>query len=163
MSFAWSLSALAAGQGSSSTAITVADAAQAHSASSATASSDVNVTAADAAQAHSASSPTASSDVNVTAADLWWWQLCVQTTNTVFSGTRTYVDLAFGDATNKELIQRQMIVNTANEDMADVWRTNLSLPDCYRPVPAGSTLYVRGRAGAAPETGWNANAIGIGG
>lgn len=101
--------------------------------------------------------------LGTTAKNLWWWQLCPQVSNGTITTLFTYVDLAVGDATNKDIIQRQMISSTTSEMINDVFQANLFWPSCYRPVAAGSTLYVRGRCSAAPDTGWNAVAIGVGG
>lgn len=94
---------------------------------------------------------------------MWWWQLAVQTSNGTTTALTTYVDLAFGDATNKVIIQRQMFGSNTVEQNTDLWKSNLCWMDSYRKVPGGSTLYVRGRCSGAPDTGWNAVAIGIGG
>jgi hypothetical protein len=75
----------------------------------------------------------------------------------------TYVDLAFGDATNKNVIQRQLFIEISTEVMADVLKQNLCWLNCYQRVPAGSNIYVRGRCSAAPTATWNAVAIGVGG
>lgn len=98
-----------------------------------------------------------------TTRDLWWWQLCAQITNATVSSTFVYVDLAYGDASNKVLIQRQKFLTTTGETANDVVKSNLCWLDCYKPVPSGSNIYVRGRGIAAAVTGWNAVAIGIGG
>lgn len=101
--------------------------------------------------------------LGTTANDMWWWQLAAQASNGTLSALQTYVDLAYGDATNKVVIQRQLILTDTLEDVGDMVASNLSWLDCYRFVPAGSTLYVRGRCSGAPNTGWNAVAIGVGG
>jgi len=94
---------------------------------------------------------------------LWWWQLCVQVSNGTLTALNTYVDLAFGDATNKIIISRLVFYTSTLEAAADSFKLNLALPSCFMRVPGGSTLYVRGRCSAAPNTGWNAVAVGIGG
>jgi len=94
---------------------------------------------------------------------LWWWQLGVQLSNATSSGNPCYVDLAYGDATNKFQITRLFIYTGTTEASADSFKCNLALPNCFKPVPGGSTIYVRGRCSAAPDSGWNAVAIGIGG
>ena len=102
--------------------------------------------------------------LGTTARDLWWWQLGVQITNTVITNTLfAYVDLAFGDGSNKHIIQRDMFTLGSSETIASAMRTNLTWLSCYRPVPAGATIYVRGRSNAAPNSGWNAVAVGVGG
>lgn len=101
--------------------------------------------------------------LGTTTQDLWWWQLAAQASNATITGLNTYIDLAYGDATNKVVIQRQQHVGSTTELSADLLKSNLLWIDCYKAVPAGSTLYVRGRCQSAPDTGWNAVAIGIGG
>jgi hypothetical protein len=101
--------------------------------------------------------------LGTTSNDLWWWQLGVQVANTTVTALRTYVDLAFGDATNKSVIMRQMIQTTTGEEVFDFMRANLVWLDAFRPVPSGATMYVRGRCSGAPDTGYSALAVGIGG
>lgn len=102
--------------------------------------------------------------LGTTTSALWWWQLCVQLSSAAMTGNLiTYVDLAFGDATNKVIIQREMFVQTSLESVGPCVVSNLAFPAGYRPVPGGSTIYVRGRCSAAPDSGWNAVAVGIGG
>jgi hypothetical protein len=103
-------------------------------------------------------------NVGTTVKDMWWWQLCVQLSSTAYTGIRgTYVDLAYGDATNKFPFHRGLYVEDALEALVNVWRSNLQYANCYMPLPGGSNLYVRGRSSAAPTTTWNATVIGIGG
>lgn len=92
---------------------------------------------------------------------MWFWQLGIQIDDaTMTANAATYVELAFGDATNKLTILRRMICSTSGEEIADV----LGIGDyAYCPVPAGSTLYVRGRCNATPDSNYNALAVGIGG
>jgi len=101
--------------------------------------------------------------LGTTAKAMWWWQLCTQVTNATVTAEYCYVDLAYGDASNKHIITRQMLGGTTAEFSSDIFTHNLSFVECYRPVPAGATLYVRGRANNAPDTGYNAVAVGIGG
>jgi hypothetical protein len=78
-------------------------------------------------------------------------------------GNGCYVDLAYGDATNKVIIRRQYFLSdTGPKRWPNAFGTNL-LFDSYKPVPAGATLYVRGRCSTTPDSNWNAVAIGIGG
>lgn len=101
--------------------------------------------------------------LGTTTQDMWWFQLAVQINNTAILAQYCYVDLAYGDASNKILIQRQMTFGGTAEIFGDALSSNLLWLDAYRHIPAGATLYVRGRNSGAPETGWNAVAIGIGG
>ncbi len=102
--------------------------------------------------------------LGTTARDLWWWQLGAQLSSAAMTSSRfTYVDLAFGDATNKIIIQRQLFGQASLENACDAIKENLNWLNCYRPVPAGGTLYVRGRGNTTVTSGWNAVAIGMGG
>jgi hypothetical protein len=100
--------------------------------------------------------------LGTTVLPLWWWQLGVQIDNTTITALLTYVDLAFGDATNKHIINRVMLNLTTVETIGHAFPGNLNLFNCYCPVPAGATMYVRGRCSGAPVTGYNAVAVGFG-
>jgi hypothetical protein len=100
--------------------------------------------------------------LGTTTRDLWWWQLGVSVSDATMSFTGCYVDLAYGDATNKVIIRRGFYGTDGSEMLAECFGTNL-LFDSYKPVPAGATLYVRGRCSTTPDSNWNAVAIGIGG
>jgi hypothetical protein len=101
--------------------------------------------------------------LGTTAKPLWWWQLAYQMNNGVITAEYTYIDLAWGDASNKHIITRQVHGGLTTESLGDLQGANLCMFEAYQPVPAGATLYVRGRADSAPDTGYNAVAIGIGG
>lgn len=101
--------------------------------------------------------------LGTTSQDMWWWQLGYQVSNTVITAITTYIDLAYGDATNKITIQRQMHLGSTSELIGDRMGANMNAAECTCYVPGGSTLYVRGRAQSAPDTGFNAVAIGVGG
>lgn len=94
---------------------------------------------------------------------MWWWQLGYGISNTTITGEMTYIDLAYGDGSNKVTIMRQFHTGNTGEGVADHVGANLNFLECYCPVPAGATIYVRGRCNNAPDTGYTAVAIGIGG
>lgn len=94
---------------------------------------------------------------------LWWWQLAYQVDNATITAEYTYIDLAYGDGSNKHQITRLMHGGNTSEQIGDSMKTNLIFPECYCPVPAGATLYVRGRCNNAPDSGYNAVAVGFGG
>ena len=76
----------------------------------------------------------------------------------------TTFDLAYGDATNKEIILEDVTIGfygTA-EIKASTLRGRSMVNNC-RPVPAGSTIYARARCSTAPTATYNCTAIGIGG
>jgi len=100
--------------------------------------------------------------LGTTVKEMWWWQLGYQVSNATITAEYTYIELAFGDGSNKHTILRAMHGGTTAELCGDLFASNKS-PACYCPVPAGATIYIRGRCNNAPDTGYNAVAIGIGG
>jgi hypothetical protein len=102
-------------------------------------------------------------DLGTTVKAMWWWQLCYQISNTVITAEYTYIDLAYGDATNKHLMIRRMHGGTTGETVGTAINGNLHHYEAYCPVPAGAHLYIRGRCLNAPDTGYNGVAVGIGG
>ncbi len=102
-------------------------------------------------------------DMGAVTRPLWWWQLGYQIDNGTITAEYTYLDVAFGDASNKNLIYRIMHAGTTSETCGVIGQSNLLSFAAYRPVPAGANIYVRGRANNAPDTGYNATVVGIGG
>jgi len=98
--------------------------------------------------------------LGTTTNDLWWWQLCMQVDNATTTALNYYIDLAFGDDTNKHMIieDHVFIIPSTVEIVTD----SLEM-FCYREVPAGSTIYIRGSCSGTAVTGFNGVAIGIGG
>jgi hypothetical protein len=74
-----------------------------------------------------------------------------------------HVDLAYGDATNPiPIIQNLfMFYGGTTEDQRQA--NYQAMLEGFCEVPAGETLYVRGWSDAAPPSGYNAVAVGIGG
>jgi hypothetical protein len=90
----------------------------------------------------------------------WWWQIGVDINAGTITAQYTHVDLAVGDGSNYDIIIENYpiyIYGTAEIIVRDVALTG------YWEVPAGSTLYVRGRCSTTITSGYNARAIGIGG
>jgi len=102
-------------------------------------------------------------DLGAVSAPLWWWQVGWQIDNGTITAEYTYVDVAFGDATNKHNIFRVMHMGTTGESVGSNLQTQLLMCAAYKPVPAGAHIYIRGRCLNAPDTGYNATVIGIGG
>ncbi len=102
-------------------------------------------------------------DLGTTVRDLWWWQIGYGISNGTITAEYTYIELAWGDASNKHTIMKIMHSGTTNETCGAATQTNLLMWAAYQPVPAGSHIYVRGRTNNAPDTGYHAVAIGIGG
>lgn len=101
--------------------------------------------------------------LGTTAKPMWWWQLCHQVSNLNITAEYTYIDLAYGDASNKHIIMRAIHGGLTTESVGELLGANLNMFDAYCPVPGGSNIYIRGRCQNAPDTGYNAVAVGIGG
>jgi hypothetical protein len=101
--------------------------------------------------------------LGTTTNDLWWWQLGTQASSATYSSTQTIVELAYGDGSNKHFITKVATIQSGSEIMYPAIDLSHFIPSAYRPVPGGSTIYVRGQCSGAPASGWNATAIGIGG
>lgn len=102
-------------------------------------------------------------DLGATARNLWWWQLGYTIDNATVTAEYTYVEVAFGDASNKTTIFKIMHGGTTGETCGLAAQTQLLWPVAYCPVAAGSHIYVRGRCNNAPDTGYSATVLGIGG
>lgn len=102
--------------------------------------------------------------IGTTTKDLWHWQLGMQLSNGTITAQYTTFDLAYGDATNKEIILADVTIGfygTAEIKASTLRGRNLIR--AQRKVPAGSTMYVRARCSTAPTATYNCTAIGIGG
>jgi hypothetical protein len=96
-----------------------------------------------------------------TTRELWWWQIGYQISNGTITSETTYIEIAYGDATNKHVICRLQHIGNTNEYCGNVMPVQLI--ESYCRVPAGSNLYIRGRCNNAPDTGYNGVAVGVGG
>jgi hypothetical protein len=94
---------------------------------------------------------------------LWWWQIAHQVNNATVTAEYTFIDLAYGDGSNKHIIMRDMHAGTTAEKVGRAFASNNNFFECYAPVPAGATIYARMKCNNAPDTGYNMVAIGIGG
>ena len=102
-------------------------------------------------------------DLGATTKPLWWWQLGYQIDNGTITAEYTYIELAFGDGSNKQQIFRVMHGGTTAETCGLAMQTSMLGIAAYCPVKAGEHIYVRGRCNNAPDSGYNAVAVGIGG
>ena len=93
----------------------------------------------------------------------WWWQLAFQVSNAAMTAEYCVIELAHGDASNKHLMIKLLKCNLTTEATGVPVNGNIDYGSCYWPLPAGTNIYVRGKADSAPDTGYNAVAIGIGG
>lgn len=101
--------------------------------------------------------------LGTTSKDLWWWQIGYQVENAAITAEYTYIEIAFGDASNKHIICERMHQGTTSEQTGTIYNPQLLWHEAYCPVPAGSNIYIRGRCLNAPDTGYTGVAIGIGG
>lgn len=102
--------------------------------------------------------------LGTTTNDLWHWQLGIQLSNATITVQYTTFDLAYGDATNKEIILEDVTIGFYGT--AEIKASTLrgrSIANNIRYVPAGSTIYARARCSVAPTATYNCTAIGIGG
>lgn len=102
-------------------------------------------------------------DLGATTRDMWWWQVGYVVANGTVTAEYTYIEVAFGDASNKDTIFKVMHGGTTGETCGLAAQTQLLWPVAYCPVKAGEHIYVRGRANNAPDTGYSATVVGIGG
>lgn len=102
-------------------------------------------------------------DLGATTQDLWHWQLGYQINNGTITAEYTYIEVAFGDATNKTTIFKMMHGGTTGETCGLAAQTHLLSIAAFCPVKAGEHIYVRGRCNNAPDTGYQATVTGIGG
>lgn len=102
-------------------------------------------------------------DLGATSSILWWWQMGHQVNNATITAEYAFLELAYGDATNKVQILKVMHVGTTSETCGLAAQTSLLACVAYQPVPAGAHIYVRARCNNAPDTGYNVSVVGIGG
>lgn len=93
----------------------------------------------------------------------WWWQLGYQIDNAAITAEYTYIELAYGDASNKDTIFKVMHGGTTGETCGLAAQTSLLACAAFTRVPVGQNIYVRMRCNNAPDTGYNVTVIGIGG
>lgn len=102
-------------------------------------------------------------DLGATTNDMWWWQLGVQCQNATITALQTRVQLAYGDASNKAELVTEQHSGTTTEEMRVDLPGNMIWLEANKFVPAGSHIYVRGFCSSAPNTGWSAVGVGVGG
>lgn len=102
-------------------------------------------------------------DLGATASPLWWWQLGYGVDNSAITAEYTYLEVAWGDASNKHTMFKMMHSGSVGETAGLAAQTHLLGCAAYNPVPAGANIYIRGRCNNAPDTGYHATVIGIGG
>lgn len=109
------------------------------------------------------SSDGAWADLGTVTSPLWWFQLGYAINNGTITAEYTYIELAWGDASNKHIIFKMMHSGTTAEICGLAAQTQLLACAAYSPVPAGANIYVRGRCNNAPDPNYHATVVGIGG
>lgn len=102
-------------------------------------------------------------DFGATSQNLWWWQMGYAIDNGTITAEYTYIEIAFGDGTNKVPIFKVMHSGTTSETCGLAAQTQMLACAAYRPVPAGAHIYIRMRCNNPPDTGYHATVVGIGG
>lgn len=93
----------------------------------------------------------------------WWFQLGHQVNNATVTAEYVHIEVAYGDASNKHLLLKSIHAGTTNETTYMLNKAMMTACQAYRPLPAGTNLYIRGWASDAPDTGYNATLIAVGG
>lgn len=87
-----------------------------------------------------------------------YWQAGIGVNDATLSGLAYYVDLAFGDASNKILIVRDLYCqNATDESMIRPVAQECTQYD----VPSGATLYARAQASGTPDSNFSVAAYGV--
>lgn len=102
-------------------------------------------------------------DLGATTSELWWWQMSYHINNATITAEYTYIDIAYGDGSNKHIISRDMHVGTTGETNGLGMNTGLLACSAFKPVPSGANIYIRGRCNNAPDSTYTATVIGCGG
>lgn len=100
--------------------------------------------------------------LGTTTIPLFWWQLGYQINNGTITAEYTYLELAYGDVTNKTTIFKIMHGGTTAETCGLAAQTSLLACAAYQPLPVGTELWVRARCNNAPDTGYNVTVVGVG-
>lgn len=102
-------------------------------------------------------------DLGSVTSDLWWFQMGYGIDNATITAEYTYIEVAWGDGTNKHTMFKVMHGGTTGETAGMAAQTSLLACAAYNPVPAGANIYIRGRCNNAPDANYHATVIGIGG
>lgn len=102
-------------------------------------------------------------DLGAVSAPLWWWQMGYGIDNATVTAEYTYIEVAWGDGTNKHTIFKVMHGGTTSETCGLAAQTQMLACAAYQPVPAGANIYIRGRCNNAPDANYHATVVGVGG
>lgn len=102
-------------------------------------------------------------DLGAVSLPLWWFQMGYGLDNTTITAEYTYIEVAWGDGSNKISMFKVMHGGTTSETAGLTAQTQMLACAAYNPVPAGANIYVRMRSNNAPDTGYHCTVVGIGG
>lgn len=102
-------------------------------------------------------------DLGSVSKPLWWFQMGYAIDNGTVTAEYTYIEVAWGDGSNKHSMFKVMHGGTTSETCGLAAQTQMLSCAAYNPVPAGANIYLRGRCNNAPDTGYHATVVGIGG
>ena len=80
----------------------------------------------------------------------WWWQVgvAIPSSITAHNAAVIHVDVASGDATNKDIIINDALLVTTGGEANNIF---LSAVDAIRSVPEGTNIYVRAQSSATAQ------------
>lgn len=93
----------------------------------------------------------------------WWAQLTASINNGTIAAQYTHVDLAIGNGTTYDIIIQNLGLYVYGTAEIVARKNDANLLSGHWNIPAGATLYVRGRCSTTPAAGYNARALLIGG
>lgn len=102
-------------------------------------------------------------DLGATTTPLWWFQVGYGVDNATITAEYTYLEVAWGDGSNKVSMFKVMHGGTTGETCGLAAQTQMLACAAYNPVPAGVNIYARARCNNAPDTGYHITVVGIGG
>jgi hypothetical protein len=100
-------------------------------------------------------------DLGTISKDAWYWQLSYGVNNGTITAEYVFIDLAWGDASNKYPICTEMHLGNTGEQINAFGFGTVGI-SMFNKVPSGANIYVRGSCNGAPDTGYNALAHGFG-
>lgn len=88
--------------------------------------------------------------LGATTRDCWHWQVGAQVTSadTSHAGNAIHIDIAEGDASNKNVILQDVILMTSTSEQACMLPAMIG---CAWPVPAGRNIYARAQASGTAD------------
>lgn len=91
----------------------------------------------------------------------WWWQIgCAINDATITAAAVWFIDLSYGDATNKHII----IEDSTSLEVSSSERLGFGVHSpaaCYSAVPSGQELFIRSQYSVALDSNFSAAAYGV--